>query len=173
MAHGDVGKVRDPWIVILLSIVTIGIYALYWQYATFKEMKDYSGQGIGGGLGLRVARTATVVIPRSEASSSARVASRVLPTPADPTRAAPPQSGSSMARARACSSRSRPMIGQSTTNPSPPTPIAPANHRPLRGGAPRRSTPGPEPAAGQPVPDGVDLPAPRRRSPRGAAGGWP
>jgi len=38
--------------VILLSIVTLGIYGLYWQYATFKEMKDASGQGIGGGLGL-------------------------------------------------------------------------------------------------------------------------
>jgi len=47
-----VGKVRNPWIVIILSIITIGIYALYWQFATFKEMKDYSGRGIGGGLGL-------------------------------------------------------------------------------------------------------------------------
>jgi len=44
--------VRNPWIVIILSIITIGIYALYWQFATFKEMKDYSGRGIGGGLGL-------------------------------------------------------------------------------------------------------------------------
>lgn len=49
---GSVGKVRKPIVIILLSIVTIGIYGLYWQYATFKEMKDYSGNGIGGGLGL-------------------------------------------------------------------------------------------------------------------------
>jgi len=47
-----VGKARNPWIVIILSIITIGIYALYWQFATFKEMKDYSARGIGGGLGL-------------------------------------------------------------------------------------------------------------------------
>ncbi len=49
---GAKGKVRNPWAVIGLSIITLGIYALYWQYATFKEIKDYSGEGIGGGLGL-------------------------------------------------------------------------------------------------------------------------
>lgn len=52
---GPVGKIRNPWAVIGLSIVTLGIYGLYWQYATFKEMKDYSGVGIGGGLGLLLA----------------------------------------------------------------------------------------------------------------------
>jgi hypothetical protein len=41
--------------VILLSIVTLGIYGLYWQYSTFKEMKDHTGQGIGGGVGLLLA----------------------------------------------------------------------------------------------------------------------
>ena len=51
-ATGTPGMVRQPVVVILLSIITLGIYALYWQYATFKEMKDYSGEGIGGGLGL-------------------------------------------------------------------------------------------------------------------------
>ena len=41
------------WIVNLaLSIVTLGIYGLYWQYAMFKEMKEHSGNGLGGGLGL-------------------------------------------------------------------------------------------------------------------------
>jgi len=52
MATGTLGKIRNPWAVIGLSIITLGIYALYWQYATFKELKDYSGNGIGGGLGL-------------------------------------------------------------------------------------------------------------------------
>ena len=47
-----VGKIRSPVVVILLSLVTTGIYGLYWQYATFKEMKAYAGEGIGGGLGL-------------------------------------------------------------------------------------------------------------------------
>jgi Domain of unknown function (DUF4234) len=52
---GAVGKVRNPWVVIILSIITIGIYGLYWQYASFKEMKDYSGVGIGGPIGLVIA----------------------------------------------------------------------------------------------------------------------
>ena len=46
------GKIRSPVSVILLSVVTLGIYSLYWQYASFKEMKMSSGEGIGGGLGL-------------------------------------------------------------------------------------------------------------------------
>jgi len=33
-------------------MITLGIYGIYWQYATFKEMNDYSGQGIGGVLAL-------------------------------------------------------------------------------------------------------------------------
>lgn len=47
-----VGKTRSPWAVLGLGIITLGIYSLFWQYATFKEMKGYSGTGIGGGLGL-------------------------------------------------------------------------------------------------------------------------
>jgi hypothetical protein len=50
--QGQVGRVRSPVVVVLLSIITLGIYSLYWQYASFKEMKQYSGEGIGGGLGL-------------------------------------------------------------------------------------------------------------------------
>lgn len=47
-----VGKVRSSVAVILLSLITLGIYALYWQYESFKELKAYAGEGIGGGLGL-------------------------------------------------------------------------------------------------------------------------
>ena len=52
MVTGGVGKIRTPLGVILLSIITLGIYSLYWQYASFKEMKEHAGVGIGGGLGL-------------------------------------------------------------------------------------------------------------------------
>jgi hypothetical protein len=52
---GPVGKVRSPVSVILLSLVTLGIYHLYWQYAVFKEMKDHSGEGIGGVVALILA----------------------------------------------------------------------------------------------------------------------
>jgi hypothetical protein len=48
-------KIRKPIAVILLSIITIGIYALFWQYASFKEIKAYAGTGIGGGVGLLLA----------------------------------------------------------------------------------------------------------------------
>ena len=50
-----VGKVRSVVVIILLSIVTLGIYGLAWQYLTFREMKDYSGTGVGGGVGLVLA----------------------------------------------------------------------------------------------------------------------
>ena len=49
---GPVGKVRNPWAVIGLSIITLGIYFLYWTYQVFREMKDHSGDGIGGPIGL-------------------------------------------------------------------------------------------------------------------------
>jgi Domain of unknown function (DUF4234) len=49
---GVPGKARRPWVVLVFTLITLGIYGLYWQYATFKEMNDYSGQGVGGLLGL-------------------------------------------------------------------------------------------------------------------------
>jgi uncharacterized protein YqhQ len=52
MVTSAVGKVRTPLAVIVFSIITLGIYSLYWQYVTFKEMRDHAGEGIGGGLGL-------------------------------------------------------------------------------------------------------------------------
>jgi hypothetical protein len=52
MVSNGVGKLRSPVAVILLSLVTLGIYSLYWQYASFKEMKAHAGERIGGGLGL-------------------------------------------------------------------------------------------------------------------------
>jgi Domain of unknown function (DUF4234) len=58
---GRPGHVRNPVAVILLSIITIGIYALYWEYASFKELKEYSGDGIGGWLGLLFAILLSIV----------------------------------------------------------------------------------------------------------------
>jgi hypothetical protein len=51
-ASGAPGKQRSIGVCILLEIVTIGIYGLFWVYWTQKEIKDHSGQGLGGGLGL-------------------------------------------------------------------------------------------------------------------------
>jgi hypothetical protein len=52
---GPAGKVRSPVSVILLSIVTLGIYFLYWSYAVFEELKQRTGQGVGGLVGLLLA----------------------------------------------------------------------------------------------------------------------
>src|SRR4051794_23146790 len=49
---GPVGKVRNPWAVIGLSIITLGIYFLYWTYQVFREMKEHTGNGVGGPVGL-------------------------------------------------------------------------------------------------------------------------
>jgi hypothetical protein len=52
---GPLGKPRGVLFVIVLSIITIGIYHLYWYYASFEEMKRHTGNGIGGILGLLIA----------------------------------------------------------------------------------------------------------------------
>ena len=52
---GAIGMMRNPLTVVLLSIVTLGIYALFWYYRNFEDMKQYSGEGIGGLLGVLLA----------------------------------------------------------------------------------------------------------------------
>ena len=47
--------------VAVLTIITFGIYGLYWQYAKLVEMNDYSGQGIGGVVGLLLAIFISIV----------------------------------------------------------------------------------------------------------------
>lgn len=50
--RGEPGEQRSIGLAILLTIVTIGIYQLYWVYKTHDEIKRYSGHGVGGGIGL-------------------------------------------------------------------------------------------------------------------------
>jgi uncharacterized BrkB/YihY/UPF0761 family membrane protein len=49
---GPFGRPRGIGFGILLFIVTLGIYGLYWVFKTQEEVKEHSGQGIGGVLGL-------------------------------------------------------------------------------------------------------------------------
>lgn len=58
---GPGGKVRNPWGVVGLSIITLGIYYLYWTYQVFREMKDHTHEGIGGPIGLVIALIIGVV----------------------------------------------------------------------------------------------------------------
>ena len=60
---GPLGKERSPLAVIFFSIITIGIYYLVWVYKSQEEIKEHSGQGIGGVLGLVVALVAGFVTP--------------------------------------------------------------------------------------------------------------
>jgi hypothetical protein len=52
---GPLGQPRGIAFVIVISIITFGIYHLYWTYVTFDEMKRRTGEGLGGVLGLVVA----------------------------------------------------------------------------------------------------------------------
>jgi uncharacterized BrkB/YihY/UPF0761 family membrane protein len=53
-ASGPLGQPRGIGFCILIFIVTIGIYGLYWVYKTHEEMKQHTGEGLGGVLGLVV-----------------------------------------------------------------------------------------------------------------------
>jgi uncharacterized protein DUF4234 len=52
VTRGQPGETRSIGKSILLAIVTLGIYAIYWSYKTHDEIKRYSGNGVGGVLGL-------------------------------------------------------------------------------------------------------------------------
>jgi Domain of unknown function (DUF4234) len=49
---GPPGKVRSPVFVIVIGIITLGIYTLYWDYSVFEELKQRTGNGVGGVVGL-------------------------------------------------------------------------------------------------------------------------
>jgi hypothetical protein len=49
---GPLGRPRGIGFGILLFIVTLGFYGWYWIYVTEEEMKQHTGDGIGGVLGL-------------------------------------------------------------------------------------------------------------------------
>ena len=59
---GKVGKIRSPLTVLLLMIITLGIYGIVYYYKTFSEMKDYSGEGVGGGVGLLLSLFCSIVV---------------------------------------------------------------------------------------------------------------
>ena len=39
--HGATAKIRNPWLVALFCVITIGIYYLFWYYFVNREMADY------------------------------------------------------------------------------------------------------------------------------------
>jgi hypothetical protein len=51
---GTVGQPRSALVTILLTFVTCGIWHLFWTYWVFDENQKYSGQGVGGLVGLLI-----------------------------------------------------------------------------------------------------------------------
>ncbi len=60
-AAGPPGQMRTPIVVILLWLVTLGIYGLFWQYRVFEDLKQRTGQGVGGAIGLLLGLCISIV----------------------------------------------------------------------------------------------------------------
>ena len=50
--RGEPGHTRSIGLSILYAIITLGIYPIIWVYKTHDEIKRYSGNGVGGVIGL-------------------------------------------------------------------------------------------------------------------------
>jgi hypothetical protein len=50
--RGRVGNTRSIGLSILWAVLTLGIYTFIWTYKTHDEIKRYSGNGVGGVVGL-------------------------------------------------------------------------------------------------------------------------
>ena len=51
---GPLGQPRGIGFGIFIFIITFGLYGLYWVFKTQEEMKQHTGEGLGGVLGLVV-----------------------------------------------------------------------------------------------------------------------
>ena len=49
---GPLGNPRGIGFGILMFIVTLGFYSWYWAFKTHEEVKQHSGEGVGGVIGL-------------------------------------------------------------------------------------------------------------------------
>jgi len=52
--QGPLGQPRGIGFGILMFIITLGIYGWYWAFKTHEELRQYTGEGLGGVLGLVV-----------------------------------------------------------------------------------------------------------------------
>lgn len=75
-ATRPLGEPRSVGMVIVLTIVTFGIYGLYWYYKTHEEMKQYSGEGIGGAMALVITAVVGFAIPFITGSEVGKLYSR-------------------------------------------------------------------------------------------------
>lgn len=53
--RGPLGKPRSAAAVVIFTIITLGIYHLYWTYQVYRELKEHTNEGIGPVIGLVIA----------------------------------------------------------------------------------------------------------------------
>jgi len=58
---GPLGQQRGIGFGILMFIITLSIYGYYWAYKTHEELKQHTGDGLGGVVGLVVWMVAGIV----------------------------------------------------------------------------------------------------------------
>jgi Domain of unknown function (DUF4234) len=56
------GVAYNKGLVILLTIITCGLFGIYWTYRTNEDLKAYNGDGLGGGLGIVIFLLLSVVL---------------------------------------------------------------------------------------------------------------
>lgn len=61
MSDRTIGKRRRIGLQILVSIVTFGLYGVYWAYISHEEVKQYSGEGVGGPIGALIYFVAGII----------------------------------------------------------------------------------------------------------------
>jgi hypothetical protein len=49
---GPLGKERGIGFAIVMTLVTLGLYGLYWVYKSYSEVKAHRGEGVGGFVGI-------------------------------------------------------------------------------------------------------------------------
>jgi uncharacterized protein DUF4234 len=49
--RGPIGTPTNTTQVFILALVTCGIYGVYWMYKQFEELKQHTGEGLGGAVG--------------------------------------------------------------------------------------------------------------------------
>jgi hypothetical protein len=73
---GPLGQLRGVGFGILMYIVTFGFYSYYWAFKTHEELKQHTGDGLGGIVGLvcwiLISPVNGFVIPSEIGSMSAR-----------------------------------------------------------------------------------------------------
>jgi len=74
--QAPIGEIRRTGICILLYIITLSIYGWYWYFKRHEELKNHSGEGIGGGVALILAIFVGIVMPFLTSSETGKAYER-------------------------------------------------------------------------------------------------